>query len=183
MRWLLKKLEKEAIKHFKTQRADEQAIKIADELRKTGRIKMGKHYIGNDVVAKVFNDYITWGGLPQRFTFEQDIDKENYLSSVYDSIILKDIVERLGIKDIVSFNKVLQYIQNNGSITSLECAIHLRIMDLQGVVRDLKKEGYNITSVWEKSDNAIYKRYFSTTYKGAISGGACKDDRSEYEPN
>lgn len=57
-------------------------------------------------------------------------------------------------------DKVLQYILRNGSITSLECAIHLRIMDLQGVIRDLKKAGYNISDIWEKSDNATYKRYF-----------------------
>ena len=56
--------------------------------------------------------------------------------------------------------RVLDYIRRNGSISSLECALHLRIMDLQGVVRDLKKEGYNIASIWEKNNNAIYKRYF-----------------------
>lgn len=60
-------------------------------------------------------DYFKWGGLPQRFSFTEDIDKINYLSSVYDSIILKDIVERLGIKDIASFNKVLQYILDTES--------------------------------------------------------------------
>lgn len=55
-------------------------------------------------------DIFKWGSLPQRFLFKNDNDKINYLSSVYDSIILKDIVERLGIKDIASFNKILQYI-------------------------------------------------------------------------
>ncbi len=55
-------------------------------------------------------DIFKWGGLPQRFLFTSDEDRTSYLSSVYDSIILKDIVERLGIKDITSFNKVLQYI-------------------------------------------------------------------------
>lgn len=64
---------------------------------------------------KTLYDYFKWGGLPQRFAFSDDIDKENYLSSVYDSIILKDIVERLGIKDIASFNKVLQYILDTES--------------------------------------------------------------------
>ncbi len=58
---------------------------------------------------KLLYDVFKWGGLPQRFSFTNDEDKTNYLSSVYDSIILKDIVERLGIKDIASFNKVLQY--------------------------------------------------------------------------
>ena len=55
-------------------------------------------------------DIFKWGSLPQRFLFNDDNNKTNYLSSVYDSIILKDIVERLNIKDIASFNKVLQYI-------------------------------------------------------------------------
>ena len=54
-------------------------------------------------------DIFKWGSLPQRFLFSNDNDKMNYLSSVYDSIILKDIVERIGIKDIPSFNKILQY--------------------------------------------------------------------------
>jgi len=48
--------------------------------------------------------------LPQRFLFEEDKLKLNYISDVYDSIILKDIVERAGIKDITIFNLVLQYI-------------------------------------------------------------------------
>ncbi len=59
---------------------------------------------------KLLFDIFQWGSLPQRFLFEKDIDKANYLSSVYDSIILKDIVERIGIKDIASFDKVLQYL-------------------------------------------------------------------------
>ena len=59
--------------------------------------------------------WLIWGGLPQRFLFKNDTDKISYLSSVYDSIILKDIVERLGIKDIASFNKVLQYVLDTES--------------------------------------------------------------------
>ena len=51
-----------------------------------------------------------WGSLPQRFSFENERAKLNYISDVYDSILLKDVVERLNIKDITSFNKILQYI-------------------------------------------------------------------------
>ena len=64
---------------------------------------------------KLLFDIFKWGSLPQRFLFDNDDDKVSYLSSVYDSIILKDIVERLGIKDIASFNKVLQYILDTES--------------------------------------------------------------------
>lgn len=55
-------------------------------------------------------DIFEWGSLPQRFSFENERTKLNYISDVYDSILLKDVVERLNIKDITSFNKILQYV-------------------------------------------------------------------------
>lgn len=55
-------------------------------------------------------DIFEWGTLPQRFIFENNNSKENYIRDVYDSILLKDIVDRLGISDVTSFNKILQYI-------------------------------------------------------------------------
>ena len=55
-------------------------------------------------------DIFEWGTLPQRFSFENNDSKENYIRDVYDSILLKDVVERLGISDVTSFNKILQYI-------------------------------------------------------------------------
>lgn len=55
-------------------------------------------------------DVFEWGCLPQRFSFKEENSKFTYISDVYDSIILRDIVERLRIKDITSFNKILQYL-------------------------------------------------------------------------
>lgn len=55
-------------------------------------------------------DIFEWGSLPQRFSFDNERAKLNYISDVYDSILLKDVVERLNIKDITSFNKILQYV-------------------------------------------------------------------------
>ena len=85
---------------------------------------------------KALLDYFKWGGLPQRFSFNEIYDIENYLSSVYDSIILKDIVERLGIKDIASFNKVLQYILDTES----------REFSRDNVIEFLKKEYHEIAN-------------------------------------
>ena len=55
-------------------------------------------------------DIFEWGTLPQRFLFENADSKQNYISDVYDSILLKDVVDRLGVTDITSFNKILQYV-------------------------------------------------------------------------
>lgn len=59
---------------------------------------------------KLLYDIFEWGSLPQRFSFEKDMTKLNYISDVYDSILLKDVIERMNIKDITAFNKILQYI-------------------------------------------------------------------------
>lgn len=55
-------------------------------------------------------DIFEWGTLPQRFSFSNNDSKENYIRDVYDSILLKDVVDRLGITDITSFNRILQYV-------------------------------------------------------------------------
>ena len=55
-------------------------------------------------------DIFEWGSLPQRFLFNNLESRQNYISDVYDSILLKDVVDRLGITDMTSFNKILQYV-------------------------------------------------------------------------
>lgn len=74
----------------------------------------------------------------------------NYLVSVYDSIILKDIVERLGIKDIASFNKVLQYVLDTET----------EKFSRENVIEYLKNEHHEI------SNDTLYNylEAFSTTF-------------------
>lgn len=63
---------------------------------------------GHDMNA--FWDYAKWGGLPNRCEFTNEIDIKNYLHSVYDSIILRDVVRRLNLKDTILFDMILQYL-------------------------------------------------------------------------
>ena len=85
---------------------------------------------------KTLFDFFKWGSLPQRFLFDDDDNKISYLSSVYDSIILKDVVERLGIKDVASFNKILQYILDTES----------REFSRDNVINFLRKEHHEIAN-------------------------------------
>ncbi|MGN1372188.1 MAG: ATP-binding protein [Candidatus Coprovivens sp.] len=64
-----------------------------------------------------FDNYIKWGGLPQRFEFESDMQIRTYLSDVYDSIIVKDIIDRFKIKDLDLFNRIVEYIVTTPSET------------------------------------------------------------------
>ncbi len=63
-----------------------------------------------DSKEEIFNDYIKWGSLPNRFEFKNEEAIKNYLYGIFDSIILRDVVERLKIRDTALFNLILQYI-------------------------------------------------------------------------
>ena len=61
-------------------------------------------------IEEAFDDYITWGGMPQRFMMTDEMQTKTYLSDVYDSIVVKDIITRFGIKDLDLFNRIVEYI-------------------------------------------------------------------------
>ena len=61
-------------------------------------------------IEEMFDDYITWGGLPQRFMMQDEFQTRTYLSDIYDSIVVKDIISRFGIKDLDLFNRIVEYI-------------------------------------------------------------------------
>ncbi len=61
-------------------------------------------------VEDLFNDYINWGGMPQRFVFTDEFQTKTYLSDLYDSIVVKDIIARFNIKDIDLLNRITEYI-------------------------------------------------------------------------
>ena len=62
-----------------------------------------------------FNDYLKWGGLPQRFVLTDEFQVKTYLTDVYNSIVMKDVIQRFGIKDIDLFNRIIEYIVSNPS--------------------------------------------------------------------
>lgn len=60
--------------------------------------------------AEVFQTYLTRGGMPflYQFPFDDESSKQ-YLRDIYDSIVLKDIVQRNKIRDVEQFKRVLLY--------------------------------------------------------------------------
>ena len=55
--------------------------------------------------------------------------------------------------------KVLNYLINNKTITSLECVYKLSIVDLQHAIMELRRDGFNITDEWVNNGDARFKRY------------------------
>ena len=64
-----------------------------------------------------FDEYIKWGGLPQRFVLTDEEQIRTYLMDIYDSIVVKDIIDRFGIKDLELFNRIVEYIVTTPSQT------------------------------------------------------------------
>lgn len=62
-------------------------------------------------------DYMVWGGLPQRFQMKTEEQTKTFLRDVFDTIVLRDIVQRSGIKDIELFNRLVEYLVCNPSQT------------------------------------------------------------------
>ena len=65
---------------------------------------------GQENLEDLFIDYLKWGGMPQRFRFENEKEIRTYLSDVFDSIVMKDIIKRFKINNIDLFNRIVEYI-------------------------------------------------------------------------
>jgi len=85
---------------------------------------------------ETFWDFVKWGGLPNRTQFTDESNIKDYLHSVFDSIILRDVVDRLGLKDTVLFDLLLQYIVD---ITGRE-------FSAENVIKFLKNEGKSVST-------------------------------------
>lgn len=58
-------------------------------------------------------NYIKWGGMPQRFDFEEEGDVKKYLESVFNGIVEKDIYKRDSKIEKYKFNSISSYILSN----------------------------------------------------------------------
>ena len=86
---------------------------------------------------KIFEDYMKWGGLPNRFEFKKEESIKSYLYSVFDSIILRDVVERLKIRDTALFNLILQYVVDTIG----------REFSAENIINFLKNEGREVSTL------------------------------------
>ena len=90
-----------------------------------------------------YNEYIVNSSFP--YTLQLDSDLKNiheYLSGIYNSVLLKDIVARLKISDVMRLESVVKYIFDNiGNLTSLS------------------KIGNTLTSMGRKTDVKTIEKY------------------------
>lgn len=65
-----------------------------------------------DNTDNAFLDFVNYGGLPQVQTFKNGSDKKRLLMDLYNSIVVKDLVERHNIRNINQFEKFIIYLMS-----------------------------------------------------------------------
>ena len=71
--------------------------------------------------ATEFNEYIRYGGFPKTIKYDTYEEKMEYVKTIVDQIIKKDIKKRAKIRNRYIFNRIMTYIINNyGKTTSLK---------------------------------------------------------------
>ena len=107
---------------------------------------------------ELFNEYLKYGGLPQLLSLPSDEKTiSSFLESIYDTVILKDVVGRNKLKDIDLLKRVFAFICGNvGSITSTNSMAKYIAMEAK-LDRSLRPA--TIGNILEMLENAfiIYK--------------------------
>lgn len=146
----------------------------------------------------LFKDYIKWGGMPQRYRFDNEQQIRTYLSDVYDSIVMKDIIKRFKINDIDLFNRIIEYIMTTPSQTfSTENLVkYFRENDNRSVAKDTiynyleymckahlihKVDRYDVRG--KRILNGKYKYYLTDLGLGQVMNTSKKEQLDAYLEN
>lgn len=68
-----------------------------------------------EVESKSYKNYLQSGALPELFNLPNDEMKQNYISSIKDTVMLRDIVGRHNIKDVKLLDDLFAYLVNNAA--------------------------------------------------------------------
>ena len=66
----------------------------------------------NGDVRDCLDEYLLYGGMPRIISFKDDISKKKYLSSLYDEVYIKDIIERHNIEKPYILEQILDYLSS-----------------------------------------------------------------------
>ena len=157
----------------------------------------GKEDKGIFELEKDFYDYIKWGGLPQRFVLTSEEEIKTYLMDVYNSIVIKDIIDRFGIKDLDLFNRIVEYIVTTpAQIFSAENLVKYFMSDGRSVTKNTvynyleymvlamlisKAERYDIRG--KRILNGMYKYYLTDLGLGQVMNTNKKPQMGAYLEN
>ena len=83
----------------------------------------------------LFDDYLQYGGLPQRFLLKDNQSIRSYLDDVYNTIVIKDVIARNKITDIDLLKRLTAFLLDNAG----------NPFSANSICNKLKSEGVNTT--------------------------------------
>jgi len=70
-------------------------------------------YFNLDNQYTAFQNYITDGGMPGSYLYKNDSQKAAYIAEIYDTLIVRDIQQKYGIRNIDMLNRISDYLMDN----------------------------------------------------------------------
>ena len=121
-------------------------------------------------IFKLFDDYVLHGGFPEYIKYKDD----EYLKRIYEDIIYRDIITRFGIKEVISFRQLTNYIFTNftkeASYNALKNILGIKTtMSVRNYVGFLE-ESYLIFELF-KYDYSLKKQYISDKKLYVVDNG------------
>ncbi len=118
-----------------------------------------------------FLTYLQHGGLPEMFHLEMEEIKRNYITSLKNTVILRDIIDRHAIKDLSLLEDLFKFLSVNiGNLTSIGSIIDY-------FKNRQKKTNYETISAYVRylTDTYIFHQVERYNLRGKqVLGGSCK---------
>lgn len=70
-------------------------------------------YYGEKDELKKYNEYITYGGFPYLINLDKPEEKVDYLDSIYNTVIMKDVIGRKKINDPLILESICRFLFDN----------------------------------------------------------------------
>ncbi len=72
-----------------------------------------KSALTHDDEIKIFNNYLNYGGFPGLLAYDYPDEKITYLTDIYNSIMLKDVIDIEKISSVILFERLMEFIVCN----------------------------------------------------------------------
>lgn len=112
--------------------------------------------VGKAALLKVLNDYMVMGGYPETIKTPEII--RNYLSALFDSILLKDITKRFGVRNTNELINLANYLLANCS----------NPLSVNSIVTDLSLGSVNTTQKFCKYLSEAYLFFFLPRFNSKL---------------
>ena len=70
-------------------------------------------YYGESDELKKYNEYSIYGGFPYLINLDNSSEKLDYLDSIYNTVIIKDVINRKKVNDVMMLESVCRFLFDN----------------------------------------------------------------------